>query len=130
VTAAYLDTSFFVAIVLGEPGAARLRRVLAAHDRVLTSDLLVAETLCAARREGIDIDLLRPAMSALTLVLPARSLEQEMREALEVGRLRGADLWHVACALFVAGTARSELAFLSRDAAQRTVAKRLGFPAL
>ena len=52
-----------------------------------------------------------------------------MREALEVGHLRGADLWHVACALFVAGTARSEVAFLSRDAAQRTVAKRLGFPA-
>jgi predicted nucleic acid-binding protein len=129
VTAAYLDTSFFVAIVLGEPGAARLRRVLAAHDRILTSDLLVAETLCAARREGVDIDLLRPALSALTLVLPGRSLEQEMREALEVGRLRGADLWHIACALFVAGAARGEVAFLSRDAAQRTVAKRLGFPA-
>lgn len=96
---------------------------------ILTSDLLVAETLCAARREGVDIDLLRPALSALTLVLPARSLEPEMRETLEVGQLRGADLWHVACALFVAGTARGDLAFLSRDAAQRTVAKRLGFPA-
>jgi hypothetical protein len=51
-----------------------------------------------------------------------------MREAVDVGRLRGADLWHVACALFVAGSARGDLAFLSRDAAQRTVAKRLGFP--
>lgn len=127
-TAAYLDTSFFVAIVLGEPGAGRLSRVLAGHDRVLASDLLVAETLCTARREGVDVDLLRPALSALTLVLPARSLEQEMREAVHVGRLRGADLWHVACALFVAGSARADLPFLSRDAAQRTVAKRLGFP--
>ena len=61
-------------------------------------------------------------------MLPSRSLEGEIRQALDVGRLRGADLWHVACALFVAGSARSDLAFLSRDAAQRTVAKRLGFP--
>ena len=128
-TAPYLDTWFFVAIVLGESGATRLQRVLAAHDRVLTSDLLVAETLCAARREGVDIDLLRPALSALTLVLPARSLEQEMREALEVGRLRGA-----VCGTSPARCSWPEphgarVAFLSRDAAQRTVAKRLGFPA-
>jgi predicted nucleic acid-binding protein len=128
VTTAYLDTSFFVAIVLGEPGATRLQGILAGHDRVLTSDLLVAETLAAAVREGLDIELLRPALSAVTLVLPSRSLEGEIRQALDVGRLRGADLWHVACALFVAGSARSDLAFLSRDAAQRTVVKRLGFP--
>jgi uncharacterized protein with PIN domain len=128
VTAAYLDTSLFVAIVLGEPDAGRLRRLLATFDQVLTSDLLVAEALCAARREKVDVDLLHPALTACTLVLPQRSLEQEMREALEFGRLRGADLWHVACAMFVAGSARGDLAFLSRDAAQRTVAKRLGFP--
>jgi predicted nucleic acid-binding protein len=127
VSAAYLDTSFFVAVVLGEPGSARLQRILAAYDRVLTSDLLVAEALGAAVREGVDVDLLRPALTAVTLVLPSRSLETEMRQALDLGRLRGADLWHVACALFVAGAARHELAFLSRDTAQRAVARRLGF---
>jgi predicted nucleic acid-binding protein len=127
VSAAYLDTSFFVAVVLGEPGSARLQRILAAYDRVLTSDLLVAEALGAAVREAVDVDLLRPALSAVTLVLPSRSLETEMRQALDLGRLRGADLWHVACALFAAGAARHELAFLSRDTAQRAVARRLGF---
>ena len=124
---AYLDTSFCIAIAFGEPGAARLRRILAAHDRVLTSDLLLAEAFAAAAREGIEIELLRPALRAITLVLPSRSLDEEMGEALEFGRLRGADLWHVACALFVAGPARSDIAFLSRDATQRTVARRLGF---
>jgi predicted nucleic acid-binding protein len=128
VSTAYLDTSFFVAILLGEPGAARLQRILAMHDRVLTSDLLVAEALAAAAREGIDIELLRPALSAVTLVLPSRSLEGELRRSLELGRLRGADLWHVACALFVAGSTPGDLAFLSRDAAQRAIARRLGFP--
>jgi uncharacterized protein with PIN domain len=73
VSTAYLDTSFFVAILPGEPGAARLQRILAMHDRVLTSDLLVAEALATAAREGIDIELLRPALSAVTLVLPSRS---------------------------------------------------------
>jgi hypothetical protein len=117
-----------VAIVLGEPEAPRLQRILAAQDRILTSDLSVAEALAAAMREGVDVDLLRPALSSVTLILPSRSLEEEMRWALEFGRLRGADLWHVACALFVAGSVRSDLTFLSRDAAQRTVARRLGFP--
>lgn len=125
---AYLDTSFFIAIVFGEPGTGRLQRILAAHERVLTSDLLLAESLAAAVREGIELELLRPALRTLTLVLPSRSLEDEMRQALELGRLRGADLWHVACALFVAGPARRDLAFLTRDAVQRTVARRLGFP--
>jgi hypothetical protein len=43
------------------------------------------------------------------------------------GLLRGADLWDVACALFVAGGTRREVAFLSRDRPQRLVATRLGF---
>jgi predicted nucleic acid-binding protein len=128
VSAAYLETSFFVAVVFGEPGAARLQRILASYDRLLASDLLIAEALSAAVREGVDVDHLWPALTAVTLVLPSRSLEAEMRQALDLGRLRGADLWHVACALFVAGAAaRGELAFLSRDTAQRTVARRLGF---
>jgi predicted nucleic acid-binding protein len=128
VSVAYLDTSFFVAVVLGEPGAARLQRILGAHDRILTSDLLVGEALSVAARENVDADLLRNALGAVTLVLPPRSLEQEMRQALVLGRLRDADLWHVACAMFVAGSARPDLAFLSRDAAQRALARRLGFP--
>jgi len=52
-----------------------------------------------------------------------------MQEVLAQGYLRGADVWHVACALFLADAARAELAFLSRDAAQRRVARRLGFRA-
>jgi predicted nucleic acid-binding protein len=129
VRAAYLDTSFLLAIVFDEPGAAGLRRTLGRYGRVFSSDLLMAETLSAAARERLEVGAVMSALEPVALVLPHRSLEREMQEVLAHGYLRGADVWHVACALFLADTARSELAFLSRDAAQRRIARRLGFSA-
>ena len=127
--AAYIDTSFLLAIIFGESPASALRRRLLKFERRLAGDLLRAEALSAARREALALDGLQPTLAAISLVLPERSLEHEMREALRHGYLRGADLWHVACALYVAGDTRSDLTFLSRDQAQRAVARRLGFPA-
>ena len=127
-TTAYLDSSFLLAIVFGEPRAAPLRRVLAGFDRLLSSDLLVAECLSAAQREEVDRKAMVVSLRPVDLVLPSRSLQPEVAEVLDQGYLRGADLWHVACALFVAEDTRSEVAFLSRDEPQRRVARRLGFP--
>jgi hypothetical protein len=87
-----------------------------------------AETLAAAVRERLDVGMVMTVLDPLSLVLPHRSLDREMREVLAVGYLRGADAWHVACALFLADARRSELAFLSRDVSQRRLARRLGFP--
>ena len=125
-SAAYIDTSFLVAILFGEPQAAALGRRLRQYAPLLAGDLLRAEVLSAATREHVPLDRLAPALGAVSLVLPDRSLESEMLEVLHQGQLRGADLWHLACALFVAGEARAELVFLSRDRAQREVAGRLG----
>jgi predicted nucleic acid-binding protein len=123
-SAAYLDSSFLLATLLGEPRARGLQTVLERFDDLVASDLLVAEVLATAIREGLDLELVRgPPRS----VLPDRSLERELPEILQLGRLPGADLWHLACALFVAGDARHDLAFLSRDAPQRRLARELGF---
>ncbi len=124
---AYLDTSFLVAVLFGEPGAASLQRTLARFDELVSADLLVAETLSVAKREGLDASATQPALEGISLVMPERSLAPEYREALDHGALRGADLFHVACAAYVAGPARSRLAFLSRDLALRRVARRMGF---
>ncbi len=124
---AYLDTSFLVAVLFAEPGSTALQRTLGRFDELVSSDLLVAETLSAARREGLDASATAPALEGISLVFPERSLGPELREALSHGPLRGADLFHVACATYVAGPARSRLAFLSRDLAQRRVARRMGF---
>lgn len=126
-SAAYLDSSFLVAILLGEPRARALQRIVTRFDQILASDLLAAEVLAAAAREQVDLDPVVGALEDVALVLPGRSLVPEMREILALGRLRGADLWHLACAVFVAGPARGAMAFLSRDAAQRRMARRLGF---
>lgn len=126
--AAYVDTSFLLAIVFAEPRSQTLRRVLRRFAQLFSSDLLVAEALSAAEREGVETAVVAPAIESISLVLPPRTLEPEAREALTHGHIRGADLWHVACAMFLAGRERSEVAFLSRDVAQRKLAGRLGFP--
>jgi predicted nucleic acid-binding protein len=127
--AAYLETSFLLAILFDEPGASAMRRTLGRYERVYSSDLLTAETLSAALRERLELSAVTVALEAVALVLPHRSLDREIEEALAHGHLRGADTWHVACALFLADAARAELTFLSRDTAQRRVARALGFHA-
>ena len=66
-------------------------------------------------------------MAGIDWILPDRSLALELSTVLEAGYLRGADLWHVATALYV--TPRPEgLSFLTLDARPGTVAGALGFP--
>lgn len=127
-TTAYVDSSVLLAIAFAETGTTLLRRMLGRHDHLVSSDLIVAECLSAGDREKIARSTMLEALHPIGRILPSRSLAPEMAEALDEGYLRGADLWHIACALFIAGEDRAELPFLSRDASQRRVARRLGFP--
>ena len=65
-------------------------------------------------------------VSRIQWVLPDRSLAPEFATVLEAGYLRGADLWHVATALYVAPNPR-DLSFVTLDSRQQSVAKTLGF---
>ena len=56
-----------------------------------------------------------------------RPLSDEFAIALRIGYLRGADLWHIATALYVARGDPSEVTFLTLDRRQREVAAALGF---
>jgi hypothetical protein len=60
-------------------------------------------------------------------VLPNRALSNEIQRVLEAGYLRGADLWHLATALY-ASPNPGEVTFVSLDEPQRKVASQLGFP--
>ncbi len=122
---AYVDTSVLVAIAFGEPGAASLIPRLEGYEVLATANLLEAEFLSALRREGAEggEDLL----AALSWVLPDRRLTSEIVRATSVGTLRGADLWHVATALYFAESP-GDVAFLTLDSAQRETAAALGFP--
>ena len=58
--------------------------------------------------------------------MPSRPLATEMATVLRAGYLRGADLWHVAAALYIARDP-AEICFLTLDQRQREVAASLGF---
>ncbi len=122
---AYVDTSILLAVLLGEPSETKSRKRLAGFDRLLSSAFMEAELRSAFRREEVDED---PAelWEMITWIHPDRRLTEEMSRALGSGYVRGADLWHLATALYVDPTAE-ELVFLTLDERQRTIAEQLGF---
>ncbi len=120
----YVDLSCIVAIAFGEPGHEALAARLDGLDGLYSSDLLEAEVMSAFRREGISGD--GGLLARLSWVLPERALTAEIEAVLDAGQLRGADLWHLACALYLSPDPR-ELAFLTEARQQATVAAGLGF---
>jgi len=122
---AYVDTSCLIAIAFGEPGSPTLASRLRGFDRLFSSNLLEAEFRAALAREAVRPD--SDALAALSWIYPNRPLTREFQRGLATARLKGADLWHVACALFL-DPATSELVFLTLDRDQRTAAAALGFP--
>lgn len=122
---AYVDTSWMVAIAFGEAGAARLAARLRRFDRLLSSNLLEAELRSALLREGVR-DQAEGLLSWITWIYPNRPLSAEFSRITAVGYLKGADLWHLAHALFLAPQGK-DLAFLTLDGRQKEVAARLGF---
>lgn len=122
---AYVDSSCLVAIAFGEPKAAKLSLRMRRFDRLFASNLLEAELRSAFLREEVSVppdDLL----SWITWIFPNRALSPELRRVSQVGYLKGADLWHLAHALFLAPEAK-ELTFLTLDKQQAAVARTLGF---
>jgi hypothetical protein len=114
-----------VAVAFGEPGYEALVARLESFDQLYSSNLLEAEVRAAFQREGVAVD--GTLLERLSWVLPDRALSVEIGTVLEAGYLRGADLWHVACALFLSADPR-ELAFLTVDEQQAAVAATIGFP--
>lgn len=121
----YVDSSCLVAVAFAEPGYEALVAHLEGLDQLYSSNLLEAELRAAFQREGVDAD--GALLTRLSWVLPDRPLSGEIRAVLGAGYLRGADLWHLACALYLSPDPR-ELAFLTVDTRQAAVAATMGFP--
>lgn len=114
-----------MAVLFGERGGARLRKILGRLEAIYSSNLLEAELRAAAAREGVDGAVLRPALSAIRWVFPHRSSGDECSRVLAAGNLRGADLWHVACALYL-GEALEPMPLSTPDSRQQEVAAAAG----
>ena len=122
--AGYVDTSCFVAIAFGESEGAAVARRIDALAGVFASNLLEAELRAAFAREGVGYDA--RLLDGVTWVLPDHPLHGEIGRVVSAGYVRGADLWHLAVALYLAGSP-SDLDFVTLDERQRDVAERLGF---
>ena len=125
----YVDSSCLVAVALGERGHAALAELLDGFDVLVSSGLLEAEVRAALQREGLDPRSVNDYIGEVEWVLPARPLSREIELAQRRGRLKGADLWHVASALFARNATDGALTFLTLDESQRQVAAELGFDA-
>ncbi len=121
---AYVDTSAFLAAALGDSRHGQVVARLGAYSTLLSSNLLEAEARAAFAREGLAFDA--GTLGGIEWVTPDRPLSQELEIASAAGYLRGADLWHVATALYVAPDPGG-LAFITLDVRQQAVALTLGF---
>ncbi len=121
---AFVGTSVLLAIAFSEAGGAAMVRRLAMFDTLQASDLITAELRSAFRRErrAMDVTLLE----FVRLVIPQRSLTDEIARVLDAGYVCGADCWHLATALYLAPDP-GELTFVTLDRRQRDVAQTLGF---
>jgi len=124
-TVAYVDTSCMVAIAFGENGAEALARRIEGYSEIVSSNLLEAEFRSALAREEVADD--GGLLSGMSWIFPDRRLTAEFQRVLAARQLRGADLWHLATALYLAESPR-DIHFLTVDSAQRNTAAMLGFP--
>ncbi len=122
---AYVDTSCLVAIAFDEPGGREMTKRFQGVDRLVASNLVEAEFKASLSRERIDGDG-SGLLSWLTWLYPNRPLTPEFDRVLAHGYVRGADLWHLACAIYLAGKPE-QIAFLTLDKRQRHIASAVGF---
>ena len=121
---AYVDSSAIIAIAFDEFGALGLSRRLSEFSEVWSSNLLEAEVRAAYSRnaEAFDPDLL----TDISWLFPDRPLTLEISKVVEAGYVKGADLWHLATALYLTPFPE-ELTFVTLDRRQGEIARALGF---
>lgn len=121
---AYIDSSALVAIAFNEPSASILTEFISRCEKVISSCLLEAEIRSAFARENVVFP--ESLLSGIGWILPERPLTKELAIALDAGYLRGADLWHVASALYAVKDPRQVL-FATLDNKQESVVREIGF---
>ena len=121
---AYVDTSALVATTFDEPEGDAVANRLNEFPHLLSSNLLEAELRAVCAREEVGFS--ESLAANLKWVFPDRSLAPELAAVLTAGYLRGADLWHVASALYVTPNP-GDMWFVTLDERQRSVAATLGF---
>lgn len=122
---AYVDSSMILGIVFQETGYRRWVSEILESGHVFSANLLEAEVRAAVIREGVTEASWHDLLGRINWIHPNRPLSGEFEAVLAAGYLRGADLWHLACALFLREY-YEDVGFLSLDRRQLGVADQLG----
>lgn len=94
------------------------------HVDIVCGLLIEAELRSTMRRLELPLD--ETIYHGIQWITPHRRLTPEIKGALRHSYLRGADLYHLSCALFFFDTPAGNY-FLTLDSAQREAAAQLGF---
>ena len=121
---AFLDSSAILTIGFRQRGGAELEARLQLFSELRASNLLEAEVRSAYSREHRAYN--SEILEGINWVIPDRPLTPELAKALEAGYARGADLWHLATALYMTADP-ADVTFVTLDQQQRRVARGLGF---
>ena len=121
---AYVDTSAIIAVEFNEPGGHKVMERLDDFTTLMSSNLLEAEVRSVYKRDGRTFT--EDVLSNIDWIIPGSALSEELEVASRSGYLRGADLWHIATALYMFDEP-SEVTFLTLDHRQGEVAAALGF---
>lgn len=122
--AAYIDSSLLIALRFPDPDVAKVSAENLKAYQIYSSNLLEAEVRAFYWRNKVPFHA--SALAGIQWVMPRRALKPEFAEVLAAGYLRGADLWHVATALYLRRDSPG-LSFATLDARQGEVAAVLGF---
>ena len=122
----YVDSSVIVGILFCEKESPAWIRYINSCDEVISANLTEAEVLSAATRESISLDSAKSLLDAISLIQPDRTLRKEYERIFSSGYCRGADAFHIACALYLDPEAK-EIIFFTVDKQQEKVAKSVGF---
>ena len=120
----YIDTSALASIVLRDDGWELVAASMTGFEKLASSNLLEAEMRSACARTGREFRA--DFVEGIEWIFPDRSLSAEMERILDAGYLRGADLFHVAVALYAVENP-ADISFITLDRSQRSVAAALGF---
>lgn len=124
----YIDTSVLVALLFDESGADSAREFLKSSKRRISHHLIESEIFSVFHRQGSEYDAAISALNAIEVVYPNVSLRDYSVEiARRYSYLRGADLLHVSCALWLSSKRPESFGFLTLDKKQNSVARDIGF---
>ena len=121
----YVDSSIYLGILLEEPRHTGSVLRVGEFPHLFSANLLEAEVRAALTRESVAEPSWFELLDRINWIHPDRPLSREFEAVLSEGYLRGADLWHLACALYL----RSfdyDVELLTLDRRQQDVGKQLG----